>query len=90
MLSVTTPLRPCTDAPWFTPHALLQVSLFYPRERTQVPMSVIVLAILISQCAGAGLAAGFLSMDGLGALRGWQWLFLIEGLLCFLVSAYWW
>jgi len=27
--------------------------------------------ILVSQCVGAAMAAGFLSMDGLGGLRGW-------------------
>jgi type II secretory pathway component PulM len=35
------------------------------------------------------MAAGFLSMDGINGMRGWQWLFLIEGLLCVLVSLYW-
>ena len=30
---------------------------------------------------GAPLAAGLLYMDGLGHLRGWQWLFIIEGCL---------
>jgi predicted MFS family arabinose efflux permease len=47
------------------------------------------MGILVSQCVGAALAAGLLTMDGIGGLAGWQWLFLIEGLLCILVSAYW-
>lgn len=71
------------------PGMVFYVSMFYPRHRTQVPMTAIVMGILISQCVGAAMAAGFLSMDGLGGLRGWQWLFLIEGLMCVLVSAYW-
>ena len=33
------------------------------------------------QIIGAPLAAGLLYMDGLGHLRGWQWIFIIEGLL---------
>ena len=35
----------------------------------------------VAQVIGAPLAAGLLYMDGLGGLRGWQWLFIIEGLV---------
>ncbi|CAL5224155.1 g6792 [Coccomyxa viridis] len=35
----------------------------------------------LSNVIGAPLAAGLLYMDGLGGLRGWQWLFIIEGLV---------
>jgi len=56
---------------------LFYVSMFYPRDRTQLPMTAIVMGILVSQCVGAGMAAGLLSMDGLAGLAGWQWLFLI-------------
>lgn len=71
------------------PGMIFYVSMFYPKDRTQMPMTAIVMGILVSQCAGAALAAGLLSLDGLGGLAGWQWLFLIEGLACILVSAYW-
>lgn len=71
------------------PGMVFYVSTLYPRNRTQVPMTAIVMGILVSQCVGAAMAAGFLSMDGISGMRGWQWLFLIEGLLCVCVSAYW-
>jgi MFS family permease len=71
------------------PGMVFYVSTLYPRNRTQVPMAAIVMGILVSQCVGAAMAAGFLSMDGINGMRGWQWLFLIEGLLCVLVSLYW-
>ena len=35
---------------------------------------------VISQVIGAPLAAGLLSLDGVGGLDGWQWLFLAEGI----------
>lgn len=72
------------------PGMVYYVSCFYPRNRTQVPMTAIVMGILVSQCVGAAMAAGFLSMDGIAGMRGWQWLFLIEGLMCVAVSLYWW
>ena len=34
----------------------------------------------ISMIVGAPLSAGLLALDGWLGLRGWQWLFLIEGL----------
>jgi MFS family permease len=71
------------------PGMVFYVSTLYPRNRTQVPMTAIVMGILVSQCVGAAMAAGFLSMDGVAGMRGWQWLFLIEGLMCVLVSMYW-
>ena len=33
------------------------------------------------QVLGAPVAAALLSLDGLAGLHGWQWLFLVEGLL---------
>jgi ACS family tartrate transporter-like MFS transporter len=35
---------------------------------------------LLANVLGAPLAAGLLSMDGLGGLQGWQWLFMLEGI----------
>ena len=35
----------------------------------------------LRQIIGAPLAAGLLYMNGLAGLRGWQWLFIIEGCL---------
>lgn len=34
------------------------------------------------------LNAGLLEMDGVGHLHGWQWLFLVEGLLTVLMGVY--
>lgn len=45
--------------------------------------------LILSQAIGPLLAAGFLSMDGMGGLMGWQWLFLIEGCLAILVAVGW-
>ena len=34
------------------------------------------------------LNAGLLQMEGVGRLHGWQWLFLVEGLLTVLMGVY--
>ena len=33
-------------------------------------------------------AAGLLALDGVGQLHGWQWLFLVEGVLTVLMGIY--
>lgn len=37
------------------------------------------LANVCSVVFAAPLAAGLMSLDGTGYLRGWQWLFIVEG-----------
>ncbi len=36
-------------------------------------------SVVLIQIIGAPIAAGILFMDGVGGLRGWQWLFILEG-----------
>eukprot|EP00775_Hariotina_reticulata_P008854 gene8854-9033_t len=55
------------------------VSQFFPKERLTKPHTYLTVAILLAQILGGPLAAGFLAMNGLGGLHGWQWLFMLEG-----------
>lgn len=60
-----------------SPAMWYHLSQLYTPERLTKPFSYMTLGILIANVIGAPLAAGFLSMDGLGGLQGWQWLFLL-------------
>ena len=40
------------------------------------------------QVIGSPLAAGLLSLDGVWGLRGWQWLFVVEGLPTVVLGMY--
>ncbi len=40
------------------------------------------------QVIGSPLAAGLLSLDGLWGLKGWQWLFVVEGLPTVVLGMY--
>lgn len=62
-----------------TPAMWYSLSQFYPQERIIKPYSFLSMGILLANVLGAPLAAGFLAMDGIGGLRGWQWLFMLEG-----------
>jgi MFS family permease len=62
------------------------VSQFYPADKTTLPYSLIETGITVSQVVAAPVAAGLLLLDGVGGLRGWQWLFLMEGLPALLLG----
>lgn len=45
-----------------------------------MPFTVVVLSQIISGLLAAPLAAGLMSLDGVAGLKGWQWLFVVEGI----------
>ena len=48
------------------------------------------LGVALANVIGAPLSGLLLTMDGVGGLHGWQWMFIIEGLpACFLAIAVW-
>ncbi|KAK9903306.1 hypothetical protein WJX75_002492 [Coccomyxa subellipsoidea] len=64
------------------------LSLFYSENELTASWSWVLVGIALSQVIGGPIAAGFLAMDGLGNLKGWQWLFLIEGALTVVMGIY--
>ncbi|KAJ9093756.1 hypothetical protein QFC20_007063, partial [Naganishia adeliensis] len=67
------------EAPFF-PGALLILSSFYTRKEIAVRIAIMYSGNSLSNCFGGLIAAGVISgMEGLGGLRGWEWLFVLEG-----------
>lgn len=63
----------------FYPGVIFYLTLWLPPAvRTRV-MALFMLAIPVSSCIGSPISAHILLMDQTGGLRGWQWLFLLEG-----------
>jgi MFS family permease len=57
------------------------LSLFYPRDKLTRPYASMLVAVAVSQVVAAPLAAAMLSLDGkFFGLRGWQVVFLAEGI----------
>lgn len=52
---------------------------FTTAERARI-IALFMLAVPLATLLGAPLSAALLGMDGLCGLRGWQWLFIVEGL----------
>ncbi|KAI1610260.1 major facilitator superfamily domain-containing protein [Exophiala viscosa] len=65
----------------FIPEMVLYLSYFFKSNELPIRLSIFWTAIPLTQIIGSLLAAGFLKMRGLHDWSGWQWLFLIEGLM---------
>ncbi|KAJ3549791.1 hypothetical protein NM688_g5141 [Phlebia brevispora] len=64
----------------FYPGAMYLLSRWYTRKELALRGAIIYEGLLISNAFGSLMAAGILSnMDGKMGIRGWQWLFYIEG-----------
>ncbi len=56
------------------------LALFYDDKELGVAYTAVATAVAIAGVLGGPIAAGLLCLNGVGGLRGWQWLFLLEGL----------
>lgn len=88
--SVLHPSLGITEAGLF-PGTVYVFSRFYKRAERTTRVAFFFSAASASGAFGGVLAYGLTRMDGIGGKRGWQWLFIIEGLLTIVVSvpAYW-
>lgn len=71
----------------FFPGAMWLVSQWYPPQKTQTRMACFYLSSALSGAFSGLLAAGISQLDGVGGLRGWRWIFLLEGILSVLIGA---
>jgi sugar phosphate permease len=62
----------------FYPGVLFFLTLWFPVAYRARILGYFIAAIPISGIIGAPLSGLLLSLDGLGGLQGWQWLYLIE------------
>jgi MFS family permease len=65
------------------PGIVLYLSGFYRRHELQVRLALFYSAASLSGAFSGLLAAAIENMNGIGNLRGWQWIFCLEGLVTF-------
>src|SRR5215467_1547325 len=70
----------------FLPGMLLYLSKWFPQAHLARFTAIFQTAIPISFVIGGPLASLMLTMEGVDGLHGWQWLFLLEGTLPFLLA----
>jgi ACS family tartrate transporter-like MFS transporter len=75
----------------FFPGIILYLTYWFPaRERARI-VSLFMAAVPISAVIGAPVSGLLLGLDGFGGLKGWQWLFIIQGVPAMLLGlAAWW
>jgi len=72
----------------FAPGILYFLSCWFTiRKRTTI-IGLFLLGMPISVTLGAPLSGFLLDMNGLFGLHGWQWMFLVEGLLASVIGVY--
>src|SRR5207248_10663842 len=86
--SLTVTRVPLRRAPSGSFPALLRyLPYWYPAPYRSRVIAGFMLAIPLSIAIGAPLSTSILGLDGLLGLKGWQWLFIIEGVPAVLLSA---
>ena len=65
----------------FFPGMIFYLTLWFPKDYRTRFGAFFLCAIPLSGTIGAPLSALILQMEGVGGLHGWQWMFLLEGLL---------
>lgn len=64
----------------FFPGVILYLTYWMPASYRGRSLALFAVAIPLSSFVGSPLGGLLLSLDGMGGLHGWQWLFLCEGL----------
>jgi ACS family tartrate transporter-like MFS transporter len=64
----------------FFPGVLLYLTWWFPAKERARAIAQFVTAAMLAWVVGGPLSGLLMKLDGLQGLRGWQWLFLLEGL----------
>lgn len=64
----------------FFPGVILYLTYWMPPRYRGRMLALFAIAIPVSSFIGSPLSGLLLALDGLGGLRGWQWLFICEGI----------
>jgi ACS family tartrate transporter-like MFS transporter len=71
----------------FFPGTILYMAHWVPRAHRGRLGGYFMTAVPFAMVVGGPLSTLFMGREGVGGLHGWQWLFIVEGLPCFLLAA---
>jgi MFS transporter, ACS family, tartrate transporter len=74
----------------FFPGIILYLTYWYPAEYRGRFLAAFAIAVPVSTVIGAPISGLLLGLDGMMGLRGWQWLFIIEGIPSVLLGIVTW
>jgi ACS family 4-hydroxyphenylacetate permease-like MFS transporter len=64
----------------FLPGMLLYLTLWFPAAYRARANAMFMIAMPVTAAIGSALSGYILGLDGVAGLKGWQWLFMLEGL----------
>ena len=70
----------------FFPGVVLYLTFWLPASVRGALMALFIVSIPLSTVVGAPLSMAILGMNGIAGLKGWQWLFVLEGGLAIVVG----
>lgn len=68
------------------PGVTYYITMWYRRHECGLRMAIFFSAATAAGAFGGLLARGITEMDGVGGQAGWSWIFILEGLLTFIVA----
>lgn len=74
----------------FFPGIILYLTYWYPAEYRGRFLAAFALAVPVSTAIGAPISGLLLGLDGVMGLKGWQWLFVLEGIPSILLGIVTW
>jgi len=74
----------------FFPGIILYLTYWYPAEYRARFLAAFAIAVPVSTVIGAPISGLLLGLDGVMGFKGWQWLFLIEGIPSILLGVVSW
>lgn len=74
----------------FFPGIILYLTYWYPAEYRARFLAAFAIAVPVSTVIGAPISGLLLGLDGIMGLRGWQWLFILEGIPSVLLGIVTW
>lgn len=75
-----------TEAPYY-PGAVYLLSIFYNRKEIATRIAILYTGNILATAFAGLIAAGiFHGMDNLAGLAGWQWLFILQGAVTFVIA----
>lgn len=73
------------EAPYY-PGALYLLSIFYTRKEIATRISVLYSGNILASSFAGLIAIGVFELDGVRGIAGWRWLFILQGVVTFVVA----
>lgn len=75
-----------TEAPYY-PGAVYLLSIFYTRKEVATRIAILYTGNILATAFAGLIAAGiFHGMDDVAGLSGWRWLFILQGVVTFVIA----